>query len=175
MPRAARGATYRVSRAGATRRYLLAALALAAVVADDAAPAKPRRPKGGKPGGRPGKPGAGGRPGGKPGGKPGAGGKPGGRPTFEAMLELLKAYKAETGHVDVPLDHEADGPAGRPVKLGRWLMAVRRAHESDRIKDDREAALDAVDAKWAVTSQKLEDAPPRKRGGKGKKGAPSDD
>ena len=161
MPRAARGATYRASRAGATRRYLLAALALAAVVADDAAPAKPRRPKGGKPGGRP--------------GKPGAGGKPGGRPTFEAMLELLKAYKAETGHVDVPLDHEADGPAGRPVKLGRWLMAVRRAHESDRIKDDREAALNAVDAKWAVTSQKLEDAPPRKRGGKGKKGAPSDD
>ena len=148
MPRAARGATYRASRAGATRRYLLAALALAAVVADDAAPAKPRRPKGGK---------------------------PGGRPTFEAMLELLKAYKAETGHVDVPLDHEADGPAGRPVKLGRWLMAVRRAHESDRIKDDREAALNAVDAKWAVTSQKLEDAPPRKRGGKGKKGAPSDD
>ena len=148
MPRAARGATYRASRAGATRRYLLAALALAAVVADDAAPAKPLRPKGGK---------------------------PGGRPTFEAMLELLKAYKAETGHVDVPLDHEADGPAGRPVKLGRWLMAVRRAHESDRIKDDREAALDAVDAKWAVTSQKLEDAPPRKRGGKGKKGAPSDD
>lgn len=174
MIRAARGATYRASRAGATRRYLLAALALAAVVADDAAPAKPRRPKGGKPGGRPGKPGAGGRPG-KPGGKPGAGGKPGGRPTFEAMLELLKAYKAETGHVDVPLDHEADGPAGRPVKLGRWLMAVRRAHESDRIKDDREAALNAVDAKWAVTSQKLEDAPPRKRGGKGKKGAPSDD
>ena len=97
------------------------------------------------------------------------------RATFEAMLELLKAYKAETGHVDVPLDHEADGPAGRPVKLGRWLMAVRRAHESDRIKDDREAALNAVDAKWAVTSQKLEDAPPRKRGGKGKQGAPSDD
>ena len=57
----------------------------------------------------------------------GKGGKRAGRPDPEAMIGLLKAYKEANGHVNVPLDHTAELEGReKPVRLGRWLAAVRK-------------------------------------------------
>lgn len=46
------------------------------------------------------------------------------------------------------MDYSYDGPDG-PVKLGRWLFAVRGANEAGKVRDDKAKLLDSVDANWA--------------------------
>mmetsp|Transcript_25983 Transcript_25983/g.77989 ORF Transcript_25983/g.77989 Transcript_25983/m.77989 type:complete len:138 (-) Transcript_25983:39-452(-) len=126
---------------------LIAAAALCAVVRadDDGEDAKPRRrkrPAGGGGGGGGKRPAGGGKP-----VKPGGTGK---RPPFSMMVGLLKAYKAEHGHVNVPTDHTATAPGrDKPVRLGRWLAAVRKAAAANKMKAENKGLLDAVDPNWA--------------------------
>ena len=82
----------------------------------------------------------------------GKGGKRAGRPDPDAMIGLLKAYKEANGHVNVPLDHTAELEGReKPVRLGRWLAAVRK--NAAKVKPERVAALDAVDASGAATNR----------------------
>ena len=178
------------------RRFALLLLGAVALAAADEGPG--RRKRAGKPsklaskmklstgGLGEGGPGAGAGRGGS-GGMGRAGRVPGGaikgkRPTFETMSGLLKAYKEENGHVDVPIDAEAEGPSGRPVKLGRWLAAIRRAGAAGKLKEEHKSALDEIDPKWTETTQEIPEprarrAPPSagKAAGKKRRGTPKDD
>ena len=115
------------------------------------------------------------------------------------MAALLKDYKATKGNVDVPMDYAVPGSLeekngfveeAAPVKLGRWLFAVRGANEAGKVREDKKALLDAIDPAWAKYDKvgtgmqrrrrpgadggptRGENLNPEKRGKKGKKNGP---
>lgn len=82
------------------------------------------------------------------------------RPQFEEMLEYLKKFKEENGHVDPAIDTVVEDKEGvARVKIGRWINAVRRAKSNGHLKPERQQALDALDPNWTETKHALVQKP----------------
>lgn len=87
------------------------------------------------------------------------------------MRETARAFncvcREAHGNVALPLDYSVPGESERPVKLGRWIAFVRRAHSTKpgTISDERVALLDAVDPTWTTPGAEDTNLPAMRRQG----------
>jgi len=72
------------------------------------------------------------------GGSSGGGGERAGK--WKQNFALLQKYKEEVGTPNVPITHEVE-VRGETVKLGRWLRSVQNAWASNKLPDEKAAAL----------------------------------
>lgn len=71
------------------------------------------------------------------------------------MLDHLKAFQSEFGHLRVPISYTKDCD-GKVVKLGAWVANVRRRFSRDEINEDTKQKLDDIGFVWRMRSSFLE-------------------
>lgn len=72
---------------------------------------------------------------------------------FRRRIEAAAAYRAENGHLRIPLDHITTGP--RPIALGKWIRSTRsRRH---KLTSQQTRALDELGMVWSVPDEEWKD------------------
>lgn len=60
---------------------------------------------------------------------------------FSTGFQMLKQFRAEHGHIDVPQRLSVPGPDGEPFPLGSWLAIRRRSMRHGTLAPEHETAL----------------------------------